>query len=132
VPQLAEFRSNLLCNVFMPPAFGLRHIHTGTRAIRPLIEHCGDTLPICRHHRVGGIEHGQQLTGKPATRRIGWHPVIDPVLLAKTLEQSAIAEELEVARHARLTLTEDLRQLGHRELAERQHGKHAQAGGLGH
>jgi hypothetical protein len=46
--------------------------------------------------------------------------VVDPVLLAKTIEQSGVAHELEVARDPRLALTHDLADLADRQLRPRE------------
>ena len=53
------------------------------------------------------------------------------MLFAESLEQSALREQPQVTRDARLALAEQLRQFGHRELAQRQHGQQPQAARVG-
>ena len=95
-----------------------------------LVEHALQALLVTREHRIVRVEQGEQLAGELAAVRVAGHPVVDPVLLAETLEQAAIVEQLEVAGDARLALAEDRRQLGHRELSPRKDGEQSQARGL--
>ena len=54
-----------------------------------------------------------------------------PGSLTKAVKQARFAKHLEMTRHARLTLTEDLGQFGHRELRARTEGKQPQTRRLG-
>ena len=57
--------------------------------------------------------------------------VVDPVLLAETIEQPDIAQELEMPRDARLALTDHLADLADRQLGAREQRKQAQPRRLG-
>ena len=57
--------------------------------------------------------------------------VVDPVLLAETIQQPGIAEQLEMPRDARLALPDHLADLTDRQLGARQQREQPQPRGLG-
>ena len=101
-------------------------------ALRALLEQHRDSRHVGDDHRVVRIKAREQSAGQATGLRLGWHTVVDPVLLAEPLQQAAIVEQLQVSRHARLALAEHLGQLGHGELAVREDGEQPQPGRLGY
>ena len=68
------------------------------------------------HQRAGGTAGAQAIE--------------HPAAFAKAIEQSGIAQQLEMPRHARLTLPEDLRQFADGQLAARAQNQEPQARGF--
>ena len=62
--------------------------------------------------------------------RVG-EPVVDPVLLPRSRQQSRVAEHLQVPGHTRLALPEDGRNVGHRQLPGGQQRQDSQPRGFG-
>ena len=58
-----------------------------------------------------------QIAAQRADRLARAEPIEHPAPLARTVEEPGIAEELQMARDARLALTENLRQFGNGQLA---------------
>ena len=99
-------------------------------AARTLVENRRDALRITRQHRIRRIEPCNDFTSEARAPPFRRHSVIDPVLLAEFLEQADVAQQLQVARNARLALADDTRQLGHREFSAGEDGEQPQARGL--
>ncbi len=94
-------------------------------------EHPLHALTIAHQHGVVDVELLEQQAREAATVGIHRHTVVDPMLLAEALEQPAVVEKLEVPRHPRLALAEDLGELGNREFTTRQDGEQSQTRRLG-
>jgi hypothetical protein len=82
------------------------------------------------HRRIGLVERSKEIGDELRPGPIRRNAVVDPVLLAETLEQTGIAQQFQVARYARLALTEDLGELADRELTAGEHGEQTQARGF--
>ena len=61
----------------------------------------------------------------------GAQAVENPAAFAKAIEETGLAEQLQMPRHPRLALSENLRQLADRQLAARAQDQQAQSAGLG-
>ncbi len=95
-------------------------------------EHRLDTLAVGPQHRIVKVDLRQQARHEIPAGTFHRRPVVHPVLLAEFLQQADVAKQLEMPRHARLALAEDLRQLGDRKLTLGEDGEQAQSGGFGH
>ena len=69
-----------------------------------------------RRRIIDGHQLDQPVGHRFATAR---QPIEDPIAFPKPLEQAALAQELEVPGHARLTLPQNRGQLGHGQLVFR-------------
>src|SRR5690606_4415011 len=88
------------------------------------------TAAIALEYLVIVSQQGQELLHdlrRLAARR---DAVVHPLLFAKTIEQTRARKDLEMPRHARLALPEDLAKLAHRELRTRQQRQQTQPGRL--
>src|SRR5262249_23074999 len=98
---------------------------------RPLRLHLLESLPVESEGLVGGGQTLQQSMYELRRFALRGRPVIHPMLFAKTDEESRAEKEAQMARHPRLALPEDARNLAHGQLALRADGEHPQACRLG-
>ncbi len=82
----------------------------------PLPLHLVEPLAVERHDRVLGRQHGDEPLGR-AARAAARQAIEHPVGLAEAVEQPGLAQQFQVARHARLALAENVGQLAHGQLA---------------
>ncbi len=88
----------------------------GTGEIGPLPLDRAQTLQIESDHGIILAACGDELAGECAGQAGLAETIKDPASLAEAVEQPGLAQELQVARHPRLALPEDLGQLADREL----------------
>ena len=92
----------------------------------------GQPLQIERDRRVGLAAGGDEMAGQRARRAARAEAIEDPAAFAKAVEKTRLAQQLQMARHARLALPEDLRQFADRQLAAGAQNQEAQSRRLGH
>ena len=92
----------------------------------------GQPLQIKRDRLVGLAAGGDQMPGERACRAARTQAIEDPAAFAKPVEQTGLAEQLQMAGNARLALPEDLRQFADRQLAAGAQHQEAQPRRLGH
>ena len=87
-------------------------------------------LAVAAQGGVGRIDHGQQLVGQEPARPMRGQAVEDPGPVRKSLDQTGLGQQFQMARHARLALAENGAEFQHRKLFPRQQGEDAQTGRL--
>ncbi len=105
----------------------------GRRQIRHAIrQHLVQAQPVQGKHGISFRNQGQQLPGTAGAAALQRDPVVNPVLLAKAVQEPCFKEHLQMSRHPRLALAQNAGQLAHGELSPRAQREQAQPGWLGH
>jgi hypothetical protein len=100
----------------------------GSRDLGALPLDRGQSLQIEADRPVSLAARHDQVPHQGACRAAGAQAIEHPTALAKAVEQSGIAQQLQMPRHARLALPEDLRQFADRQLAARAQNQEPQPG----
>jgi hypothetical protein len=86
--------------------------------------------PVAHELRVMFVGEGEHLLEHALIGFGRGRAVVHPVLFTKTVDEAGVGQELEMTRHARLALIDDLAELSDGELGPSQQREQSQAGGL--
>src|SRR6185312_586475 len=85
--------------------------------MQPLIPLRSRPLAVASEQRIGTIELPEQTLYEAGGRSAPCQGVVHPLTMPQPLDQTCLAQDLEMARYARLALADDLRDIGDAEIA---------------
>ena len=103
----------------------------GARELGALPLDRAEPLQIEGDRRIALVAGGDKLPGERACRTRLAEAIKHPAALAEAVQKAGFAQQLQMARHARLALAEDLGQLADSQLAARAQDDEPKPGRLG-